>query len=147
MYKFSKRHLAKTLSWRFIGTIDTMILSWFISGDLTIGLKIGAFEVITKMILYYVHERLWFKSKIENKNKRHLIKTFSWRAIGTVDTILLGWLITGNPLTGLKIGGIEVFSKMLLYFIHEKLWYRINYGLNLRNRRIRLQKIKEMRNN
>ena len=144
--KFSKRHLAKTLSWRFIGTLDTMFLSWFISGDLYVGLKIGGFELISKMVLYYFHEQLWFKSNITNTNKRHLLKTLSWRAIGTLDTILLGWLITGNPLTGLKIGGAEVFSKMLLYFGHEKLWYKINYGLTLRNKRKRLRNIREQRN-
>ena len=131
--KINKRHIAKTISWRLIGTLDTMFLSWFISGDLTIGLKIGAFELITKMLLYYFHERLWFNSSFENSNKRHIFKTFSWRAIGTLDTILLGWLITGNPLTGIKIGGFEVLSKLLLYYGHEKFWYRINFGLDIRN--------------
>ena len=141
----SKRHIVKTITWRFIGTLDTMFLSWFISGDLSVGIKIGGFELISKMVLYYFHEKLWFKSNITNTNKRHLLKTFSWRAIGTLDTILLGWLITGNPLTGLKIGGAEVFSKMLFYFGHEKIWYKINYGLTLRNKRKRLKNIREQR--
>jgi len=143
MLKISKRHIAKTVTWRFIGTIDTMVLSWFISGDLTVGLKIGGFELISKMVLYYFHERLWFKSSIVNTNKRHLIKTFSWRAIGTLDTILLAWFITGNPLTGIKIGSAEVFSKMLLYFGHEKIWYKINYGLDFRNKTKRLKKLRK----
>lgn len=138
--KLSKRHIAKTISWRLIGTIDTIVLSWLISGDLSLGLQIGFLEVITKMILYYLHEQLWFKSSMLNANKRHLAKTFSWRAIGTLDTFILGWLITGNPLTGLKIGGAEVVSKMLLYFGHEKIWYKINYGLNKRNKVKQLQK-------
>lgn len=138
--KLSKRHIAKTISWRLIGTIDTIILSWLISGDLSLGLQIGFLEVITKMILYYFHERLWFESSMLNTNKRHLAKTFSWRAIGTLDTFILGWFITGNPLTGLKIGGAEVVSKMLLYFGHEKIWYKINYGLDRRNKVKRLQK-------
>ena len=138
--KLSKRHIAKTISWRLIGTIDTIILSWLISGDLSLGLQIGFLEVITKMILYYFHERLWFESSMLNTNKRHLAKTFSWRAIGTLDTFILGWFITGNPLTGLKIGGAEVVSKMLLYFGHEKIWYKINYGIDRRNKVKRLKK-------
>jgi uncharacterized membrane protein len=132
--KFSKRHILKTITWRTIGSLDTLLLSWFISGNLSIGIQIGVVEVVTKMILYYVHERLWFKADIENTNKRHIIKTFSWRAIGTIDTFILAWIITGNPLTGLKIGVSEVFTKMLLYYGHEKLWYRINFGLDKRNR-------------
>lgn len=56
-----KRHLFKTFTWRALGTIDTILLSWFISGDPTIGLSIGGAELVTKMILYYFHERAWFR--------------------------------------------------------------------------------------
>jgi uncharacterized membrane protein len=78
---------------------------------------------------------------MKNTNKRHIIKTFSWRSIATIDTFILSWIITGNPITGLKIGVIEVFTKMLLYYGHEKLWYRINFGLNKRNKIKRLERI------
>ena len=56
-----KRHLLKTITWRIIGTLDTMILSWIITGSLKIGMAIGGVEVITKMVLYYLHERVWYK--------------------------------------------------------------------------------------
>ncbi len=143
---FSKRHLAKTITWRILGTLDTLILSWYISNDITVGVQIGFFELVSKMILYYIHERLWFKSAIESSGKRHILKTFSWRGIGTLDTIVLGWLITGNPFTGLKIGGAEIITKMLLYYGHEKIWYRINYGLDQHRRKKRLKKLKKNRN-
>lgn len=55
------RHLAKTITWRIVGTIDTMILSSLITGSIKIGLAIGGVEVITKMILYFFHERAWYK--------------------------------------------------------------------------------------
>ena len=137
--KLSKRHLAKTITWRIIGTLDTLLLAWFISGDFSIGVQIGLFELVTKMILYYAHERLWFKSTIASSNKRHILKTFSWRGVGTLDTIVLSWIITGNPLMGLKIGGAEVITKMVLYFCHEKLWYRINFGLDRRQQHKRFK--------
>ncbi|WP_340156286.1 DUF2061 domain-containing protein [uncultured Winogradskyella sp.] len=143
--KFSKRHLAKTITWRIIGTLDTLLLSWFISGDLSIGLQMGGFEMVTKMVLYYIHERIWFKSSIKSSNKRHVLKTFSWRGVGTLDTIILGWIISGNPMTGVKIGGAEVITKMLLYFGHEKLWYKINFGLDQRFRKKKLEKLKTQR--
>ncbi len=56
-----KRHLFKTITWRIIGTLDTMILSGFITGSWKIGLTIGIIEVFTKMILYFLHERFWYK--------------------------------------------------------------------------------------
>lgn len=131
-----KRHIAKTITWRIVGTIDTIILSWIISGSPTTGLKIGLAEVITKMLLYYFHERAWFKinlskdGEILESRKRHIAKTFTWRLIGTLDTMLLAWIISGNPLTGLKIGFAEVVTKMLLYYFHERAWYKINFGLS-----------------
>ena len=56
--------------------------------------------------------------------KRHLLKTISWRIIGTLDTFILSWIITGNVKIGLTIGGVETITKMFLYFFHERLWYK-----------------------
>ncbi len=64
-----KRHLAKSITWRVVGTLDTFLLGWLISGDVKVGMAIGGFEVITKMILYYFHERLWYKFKWGVKDK------------------------------------------------------------------------------
>ncbi len=133
-----KRHLAKTITWRIVGTIDTILLSWLITGNPLTGLKIGFAEVFTKMILYYLHERVWFKinlskdGKVLESKKRHIAKTVTWRFVGTMDTMTLAWLISGNPLTGLKIGFAEVITKMLLYYLHERVWYKVNYGLDNR---------------
>jgi uncharacterized membrane protein len=49
----------KAVTWRVVGTIDTMIISYLVTGKLTVALSIGSIEVFTKMILYYFHERLW----------------------------------------------------------------------------------------
>lgn len=55
--------------------------------------------------------------------KRHIAKTISWRVIGTLDTMVLSGIITGSWELGLTIGGVEVFTKMILYFFHERIWY------------------------
>lgn len=64
--------------------------------------------------------------------KRHLAKTITWRIVGTIDTMILGWIISGNPMTGVKIGGLEVATKMILYYFHERAWFKINFGLSNR---------------
>ncbi|MEY3085416.1 MAG: hypothetical protein RL037_1596 [Bacteroidota bacterium] len=64
--------------------------------------------------------------------KRHLAKTITWRIIGTIDTMVLSWIITGDAMMGLKIGGVEVITKMILYYFHERIWYRMNFGLTKR---------------
>ena len=55
---------------------------------------------------------------------RHIAKTISWRIIGTLDTIALGWIITGDPMIGIKIGGVELVTKMVFYYLHERIWHR-----------------------
>ena len=135
MFKFSKRHLAKTVSWRLVGTLDTLVFALLLTGDMNTSLSLSGYTIITKMIWYYLHERAWFRASISNANSRHLIKTFTWRGIGTLDTILISFLLTGDGALGLQIGGVETITKMILYFFHEKLWYRINFGLDRRKKR------------
>tara|TARA_B100000686_G_C16408411_1_gene770942 strand:+ start:138 stop:407 length:270 start_codon:yes stop_codon:yes gene_type:complete len=53
------RSIVKTLTWRTIATTDTILIAWFLTGDLRIGLGIASIEVVTKMFLYYFHERAW----------------------------------------------------------------------------------------
>ena len=143
--KISKRHIAKSISWRILGSIDTLLFAWLITGDFNEGLSMSGITTITKLIWYYFHEQFWLKSSVVDSNKRHVIKTFTWRFIGTIDTVIFGWIITGNPLIGLKIGLFETVSKMLFYFGHEKLWYKINFGLDERIKTKRLARQKFMK--
>ncbi|HVW56834.1 MAG TPA: DUF2061 domain-containing protein [Rhizobiaceae bacterium] len=55
------RSFAKALSWRATGSIDTMLLSFVITGNLKIAATIGLTEIITKSLLYYAHERVWLR--------------------------------------------------------------------------------------
>jgi uncharacterized membrane protein len=53
------RSIAKTISWRIIGTLDTMMIAWILTGELSLAFSIGSIEVVSKMILYFMHERAW----------------------------------------------------------------------------------------
>jgi len=61
MEELKRRSIAKAVSWRTTGTIDTMIISFVITGSLTAAVSIGVIEVFTKIALYYAHERVWNK--------------------------------------------------------------------------------------
>ena len=65
---------------------------------------------------------------MKEKSYRSIAKSISWRTIGTIDTIVISYIITGKSTLALSIGGIEVFTKMTLYFFHERLWNRISFG-------------------
>ena len=58
------RSILKTISWRTVGTLDTVIIAYFITDDLTMAASIGTIELFTKMLLYYCHERAWNKISI-----------------------------------------------------------------------------------
>ena len=133
-----KRSVAKTFLWRGIATTDTIIISRVITGSWTEGLAIGVIEVFTKMILYYFHERAWSTSDWglgdsdaagHANRKRSVAKTFLWRGIATTDTIIISRVITGSWTEGLAIGTIEVFTKMILYYFHERAWSASDWGL------------------
>lgn len=67
-----KRHILKTITWRILATIITIVVSFTITGSIHVALNIGLFEVFLKMITYYLHERFWFNNirfkKIKQKN-------------------------------------------------------------------------------
>ena len=65
--KYTKRaHIisfCKTCTWRIVASLDTFLLSWLITGSVTAGASIASLEVLTKMFLYYAHERQWEKPR------------------------------------------------------------------------------------
>ncbi len=62
------------------------------------------------------------------KVKRSLAKTISWRIVGTMTTVLISWLITGTLIVAFSIGFIELISKLVLYYFHERAWNKIKWG-------------------
>ncbi len=62
--------------------------------------------------------------------RRHAIKAVTWRAVATSATVLIAWWVTGDWSVGIEVGGVEFFAKMLLYYLHERVWYRfIGFGV------------------
>jgi uncharacterized membrane protein len=66
--------------------------------------------------------------EIEERHYRSVLKAISWRATGTLDTMLISYLVTGNLTAAASIGFLEVFTKMALYYGHERLWSKLQIG-------------------
>ena len=64
----------------------------------------------------------------KEKPLRSIVKSISWRIIGTLDTILISWVITGELALAFSIGSVELVTKMVLYFFHERIWNNIKWG-------------------
>lgn len=148
------RSIAKAISWRTVGTLDTLLLSFVVLSLLGpfFGLEevnaadraktavyIALTEVATKMTLYYLHERFWSRLHWDRSldeeghhrdgRRRSATKTATWRLIASVDTMVLGYVFTGSLATAISIGGFEIFTKLVLYFFHERYWARIRWGV------------------
>jgi len=63
------------------------------------------------------------------RHYRSVVKAISWRVTGTVDTIIISFLITGGQTkVALSIGFVELFTKVALYYAHERIWNRLSFG-------------------
>ena len=134
-----KVSLLKGITWRIIGTLDTIFLSWLFTDDMTKALKIGSIELFTKIFLYYIHERSWVffhigkkqvtsesgKITYEDRHWRSIVKGISWRILGSIDTVIIAYFITGDFKKAFEIGFTEIFTKMILFYLHERFWLRL----------------------
>ena len=78
--KYTKRaHIisfCKTCTWRIVASLDTFLLSWLITGNVGMGASIASLEVLTKMFLYYAHERQWEKPRFNEL----VVEKYMWVA-------------------------------------------------------------------
>ncbi|MBP8249829.1 MAG: DUF2061 domain-containing protein [Chitinophagales bacterium] len=139
------RSVVKGITWRIVGTLDTIFLSFLFTGNIGKALKIGFIELFTKIFLYYVHERTWLRMKFATEEKmikgvltrvdkhyRSVIKGVSWRFIGSLDTFWISYFVNRGEVnavqTAFYIAATEVITKVLLYWLHERVWFNVNWG-------------------
>ena len=68
-FETHSRSILKAVSWRTTGTLDTIVISFVLTGKIKLALSIGLAELATKTVLYYLHERLWNKIKFGRKEE------------------------------------------------------------------------------
>ena len=63
-----------------------------------------------------------------DKHYRSLIKGVSWRITGSIDTLIISFFITGKLKLALGIMSVEFFTKVALYYCHERVWEKLSFG-------------------
>ncbi len=66
--------------------------------------------------------------KFGDSHSRSVVKAISWRATGTLDTMVVSFLVTRRLKLALSIGFVELFTKIALYYLHERVWDKIRFG-------------------
>jgi uncharacterized membrane protein len=124
--------LAKAVSWRIVGSLDTFGLSLLVTGNAAWAGTIASVEALTKIALFYVHERAWARvgwGAEGGQHARAVVKGLSWRALATLDTFGLSWLVTGHLASAAGIATLETFTKLFLFYLHEQAWLRAGCAL------------------
>jgi len=85
--------------------------------------------IIDQLVLSKKETKTKYESdKKSEKPIRSVAKAVSWRVIGTLDTLLISYILTGEVAIAASIASIDFITKMFLYFFHERLWNKINWG-------------------
>ena len=66
--------------------------------------------------------------KMTVDGKRSLAKAATWRVTASADTFVISYLVTGEALLAGTIAGIEAFTKMFIYYLHERMWNKVTWG-------------------
>ena len=85
--------------------------------------------IIDQLILdKQASKKKYSEDKKSEKPIRSIAKAVSWRVIGTLDTLMISYLLTGEVAIAASIASIDFVTKMFLYFFHERIWNKINWG-------------------
>jgi len=123
------RSLAKAVSWRIIGTLDTFIWSLLITKQAFTAGSIATAETFTKIALFYLHERLWrLILWAPDSHLRSLAKAVSWRFFGSLDTFILSLIFSGKWQYAVSIATAEALTKIVLFYLHERAWRLVRWG-------------------
>lgn len=142
------RSILKGISWRIVATADTILVVLLVTcltGNCSLenALKIGFAEFFIKFIIYYIHERIWQKILFDKEvsQRQTLYKTISWRLVATTMTFIIsGAILESFDEVALYVALTEMFTKFVLYYVHERLWLKLPLG---RIRRYFVNKIKK----
>jgi len=89
------KSVAKAITWRVLGAADTFVLSFLVTGKATAAVGIVGFELLTKSMLYYGHERAWEISWLASwgdalagsGSRLRLVRVIAWRRLVRHDTL------------------------------------------------------------
>lgn len=136
------RHITKSVTWRIIASATTfsLTLAFFGKAELALASWLTAIETSVKILFYYLHERIWFKLSTKmNSRMRHVAKAITWRLIASGTTFILAIILFEGHEGALEkatwIAIIESALKMLFYYAHEEIWYKVNLGLDERSKK------------
>ena len=66
-----------------------------------------------------------------DSNKRSITKALTWRALASLATFIISYIVTGDFAAATGIASVQVVVNLILYYVHERIWNKINWGQNV----------------
>ena len=134
-----KRSFLKSISYRFVGFVNTFLISFFIINYETnenafiFPLYLALLVLVIKTSTYYIHERFWNIFDFGRLNKtvikmRSFFKALTWRIVASTITLISAILIISNLDWKLSIVIYEFINGILIYYVRERIWNKVDWG-------------------
>ncbi|WP_298237453.1 DUF2061 domain-containing protein [uncultured Algibacter sp.] len=84
--------------------------------------------MIAQMLLKSKEKTTYSEDSTDEKPIRSIAKALSWRVVGTLDTLLVSYILTGRISLAASIASVDFVTKLILYFFHERIWNAVKWG-------------------
>ncbi|AIW15130.1 DUF2061 domain-containing protein [Vibrio tubiashii] len=117
--------MKKTITFATIHFTIAFTVAYLLTGDILIGSLIAMIEPSVNTVAFYIHERVWSKSKLlSNLSRSAKIKTTSFAIVHFSVAFGVVYLMTGDAFVGGIMAAIEPSINTVAYYFHEKVWLR-----------------------
>ncbi len=118
------KSIEKAIVWRVIGIFWLAALTWIFTRSWIQVSLITLFHHAIFILVFYLHERAWLKSKIKPKLK-YLVKALTYEVIlGNGILALISYIVTGSIQKMTLITLTYIQSKIAFYYFYDWFWSR-----------------------
>ncbi len=132
------RSIVKSITWRIIGTSSLIAVTYFFTKNFDLSVAIGGIDIISNLILYFVHERVWERISwgrsffdqltFTDNKKRSFAKSISWRILATLYLMVVSYILTDKLFVSVAISLTDAILNIIEYYLHERVWNLFKFG-------------------
>ncbi|MEX0940896.1 MAG: DUF2061 domain-containing protein [Candidatus Babeliales bacterium] len=138
MKEIQLRSVIKSISWRLLGTVTLLVLSYFFTQSFIMATKISIIDIVSNIVMYFLHERVWNQVNWGRHSflrfifwedfKRSITKAITWRILASIYLFFVIFLITNQAVVSMNLVIIDAILNIIQYYIHERIWNYITWG-------------------
>jgi uncharacterized membrane protein len=133
-----ERSFLKAITWRIVGTVSLWITVYLFTGRISLAIGISLVDIISNIVLYYCHERIWdwsdwgrrfIDGRFISESKRMIAKAASWKILASIYLFLVvNFLSEQSLIVSSGIVFADAFLNIIEYYFHEYAWNRVKWG-------------------